>query len=932
MMKKLLLLFVVSFFFALSFKSVSAQACGGSFSCCSEGVSTRCRDANGDGISDNADRHPITGACLAGSENYCPGTTSNVSCSSVFNQYGVCSPYVPSCNVFEGNCYPTGSCPAGSGTIYCGGSLQTCCPNTNSCNYWIAQGGCGGGLDPDPPGPTPPPQACTPRAAGWTANRPQFTFAQGGTSSPNWDPVEGRYFLRTNNDDGMITVGWSQPAGDIDSIEYRFIPVDVNTGLNLPDSGGNSGCDHIRARCGTVSGGTTSLSFRPRDNRYFRMRLRFRHNCQSRWSGWRDFIVRIDGQVTGRIFILEPGATATQTGPNGSCLVSGAATSPLNTTMTVTATGGGYTYTDPALGSANARYRVFLPYQNPGAITIGVNNMPSNYTVACPVGGSYNSGNSTIPAPFLSNGTNGTMVQTHIYLCNAGSAMANPTAANITSPTQNQQVVPSFISGQYRINLNFSKPSTALVEYRLRPAGTPAGQECTAPGTQCGTIPDGSNSTTSTVSFIPTASAYVLDMRFTQIACNTTQATAWSPVRNFTVVGQVSGTVFDDPSGTASGNYCSDAGGLMPSSSGQIFTNFVGATSNRVGGNFTLTIPWGAANTGDVAYQDGTTVCGCPGSCTYNAVPKVATGVNFYRTDNSDSWWQVQGGPVLALGEAGVVVQSYIPASCSSPACEPYLIRRSSGAGTSGYVITGQSQDLTSAGQVDLRRDAGIDQLFVDQDLNNIIASTNPSVVREVYAEFIRRYKFTSERLRLDDFDGQDGRPFNEGASKPDDTPRNGVNAYWTGNDLTIDQAWNVGAGESIVVLVDGDVTIESPIDVAQGGFLAIITSGNITVDPDVGVAAASTTGVVEGVYIADGTLNFPSRGIAGGGDLKFVGEGTFVGWSGVTMDRDFNDGGGGAISNNTYPTEFFIYRPDFLLNAPPEMAQPRFVWREVAP
>lgn len=933
--------FAIVSLFLISSTKISAQSCQGSVTCCMSSLSQQCNDCNGDGIIRFPEDRNGTGACVCGMSSTYECTGNALITDSCANKFSNCTaiPNVSNCRyIMSHSCYQY-QCTDPGNPVFVGYPYEQCCPNTQTGAQWAAAGGCGNqATEPEGPPGGGPPQSCTPPAAGWTSNRPQFTFAQGGTSSASWDATEGKFFIRTqddttdDSDDGKIIVSWTTPGSQITNVDYRFIPTDIN-GVATADTNGAVGCNNLNAKCDTIGSGTTSITFRPRRNRYYKLRLRFRNGCGSgSWSAWREYVVRIDGQITGRVFVLGAGASAAQTGLNGSCVVTGTATAIPNSTITVTASEPGYTFTDPTLNASNARYRVYLPYLNPGSVTLGLNNVPSTYSVSCPSGGTYNSGNSTIAAPFLSNGLNGTVVNAHFYLCSAGTAVTAPTSANITSPTQNQQVTPYLQAGNYRVNLNFSKPATALVEYRLRPTGTPAGQECTATGSTCGTIADPSGSLTSTTSFIPTVSGYELDIRYTWTACSTTQTTAWSPVRTFTVVGSISGTVYDDPTGTAAGNYCSSGATLSQSSAGQLYTSFVGATLSRTGGNYSLLIPWGAGAAADVLYQDGTTVCGCPGGCTYTGVPKVATGVNFYRTDNSDSWWQAQGGPVLALGDVGVVVQSYIPASCVAPACQPYLIRSSGGAGTSGYILTGQSDDLSSVGQVDLRRDAGIDQLYVDQDGANIIANTNPAVVREVYAEFIRRYKFTSDRLRQDDFDGVSGRPLADGAVEPTHTPLNGGGAYWTGNDVTVDQAWTVSSGETRVILVDGDLTIESPIDVAQGGFLAFIVSGNIIVSPNLGVAAGSTTGVVEGVYIADGTLNFPSRGVAGGGDLKFVGEGTFVGWSGVSMDRDFNDGGAGAANNGTYPTEFFVYRPDFLMNAPDEMSRPRFVWREVAP
>lgn len=93
--------------------------------------------------------------------------------------------------------------------------------------------------------------------------------------------------------------------------------------------------------------------------------------------------------------------------------------------------------------------------------------------------------------------------------------------------------------------------------------------------------------------------------------------------------------------------------------------------------------------------------------------------------------------------------------------------------------------------------------------------------------------------------------------------------------------------------------------------------------------------GTIQGVFFADGMIDI--RGFSAGAgqltnvgsqecdmgtsrlpDKKFIGEGTFVGWSGVNLGRDFSDNCSFTRSwNSRSPTESFIFRPDFLLNVP---------------
>lgn len=161
--------------------------------------------------------------------------------------------------------------------------------------------------------------------------------------------------------------------------------------------------------------------------------------------------------------------------------------------------------------------------------------------------------------------------------------------------------------------------------------------------------------------------------------------------------------------------------------------------------------------------------------------------------------------------------------------------------------------------------------------------------------------------------------------------------AYFQNGDLRIESPWAVAAGETYVVFVDGNLTLadgdgasDQLIDVANGGFLAFIVSGDITFEESLGNSTlTNTTANVEGVFIADGTLTFASRGAAAGGDDRFVGEGSFIGWSGVNLDRDFSDGSSRSLENNDKAVELFIYRPDFLVNMPDIMLVPIRIWQE---
>jgi hypothetical protein len=171
-----------------------------------------------------------------------------------------------------------------------------------------------------------------------------------------------------------------------------------------------------------------------------------------------------------------------------------------------------------------------------------------------------------------------------------------------------------------------------------------------------------------------------------------------------------------------------------------------------------------------------------------------------------------------------------------------------------------------------------------------------------------------------------------------------GVFVY-SGN-LSIDETnpWYLGNEEQIVVFVDGNLTLNDTTGgenrlttVATGGdgFLMFIISGNMTITSQVGYdniyaqASAPDIANVEGVFVTDGI--FTVEGVTGVTDKKFIGAGTFVGWSGVDLQRSFADGTLPNLDNNA-PAESFIFRPDFIINAPRSIKSSQQTWREIAP
>ena len=199
-----------------------------------------------------------------------------------------------------------------------------------------------------------------------------------------------------------------------------------------------------------------------------------------------------------------------------------------------------------------------------------------------------------------------------------------------------------------------------------------------------------------------------------------------------------------------------------------------------------------------------------------------------------------------------------------------------------------------------------------------------------------------------------------------------------TGESYTVFVGGNLYIGERNSNFGNSYANDISPkITVAQGGYLSFIVKQDIHIAPQVGYInknihydnssgqlllvgdssfpdfGADTTqscesgdyqqnGIIQGVFLADGSIvvqsnvmsSIPTRldwvgskqcpiGVVP--DKKFVGEGTFVGWSGIELQRDFDDRCSFTKAwNSRQPTEVFNYRPDFLKNAP------EWMWRSI--
>ncbi len=158
------------------------------------------------------------------------------------------------------------------------------------------------------------------------------------------------------------------------------------------------------------------------------------------------------------------------------------------------------------------------------------------------------------------------------------------------------------------------------------------------------------------------------------------------------------------------------------------------------------------------------------------------------------------------------------------------------------------------------------------------------------------------------------------GVSQPDYNGGSGnYEIYTYTGDATLN--WSPAAGQRVIYLIDGNVTVSGNITVPTTGstFLAVFASRGITINTDVTR--------VDGWWVAR-TLTLPcvdtspADGTCDETDVQFTGQGSFVGYDSLTLARDQN------LTNNSQPSETFVYRPDLLINAPDPILVSKYIWR----
>jgi len=485
-----------------------------------------------------------------------------------------------------------------------------------------------------------------------------------------------------------------------------------------------------------------------------------------------------------------------------------------------------------------------------------------------------------------------------------------PAAPGGLTPANNANVN---ITASKNVTLSWAViPKATLYNVEIYPSNTPAGQECSGPDTHCRT---NDPTLTYTVTLTPVYSSYTWRVQGVNSTCSPTTIGTWT-TNTFNVQGNITGGFFNDPNHNAVvvGNLCQLAGAApqAPGAGGAISATTANpvntATGTITGTTYTINNVYYDTNTSvDAVVNPANWHCTCPVGCSYSGVSAPASGVNFFLTNASTAWWSSINGLLYAAAPTSTAVLSQIPTICGGSPCAQALSMR-----TVIFPINSEGFTMTGGGSIQSTYDPAKAYSDLRQDATTPrVTSLTLNSPHEDYNYFYDLYSMGATTPAVD-FSGP----------QPGAAPTNG-RAYFSNSDVTINTPWNVAANQSYVVFVHGNLTIANQIHVAEGGFLAFIVSGNITIDKSVGTAVHnSTVTQVEGVYIASGTFTVASNGV---GDLKFVGGGTFVGWGGVALNRDYVP----KVGNNANPTDLFQLRPDFTLNAPVRMSRALQLWQE---
>jgi len=512
------------------------------------------------------------------------------------------------------------------------------------------------------------------------------------------------------------------------------------------------------------------------------------------------------------------------------------------------------------------------------------------------------------------------------------------------------------------LNITWSNPgvpdtSSDINSYVIkvwdRSLGTTPPGTCTGGATKC------MRYTSTTTSISPAADAshgnnvYVA-VRAVNSTCTPIAYGDWSSNKSYDLVADISGNIYDavvEPNGS---NICS-VPNPVPStiniSSGYqgLVGNAGGTLITTPGTRFTYRAPyepnssWFNENTSltldlneNPSDPSNSFFCSCPGGDPFmcfhtNNLYAPSTDKHFYVTNidlSNGPWWQAQEGNVYGFNG----YNNFVPSACendvNAPICDANVVIRNVDDDPKSAGIPLSGGTISSGGYFTAYDD------ITEPHAEN---TQHSNMIKENYDYFVKNVDLnTVQNLPTS---GSTLTSVPTGGTNYD-----GAEVFDYSGNLTVSfDTQVVDSATKIIIFVDGNVTIQNDgsvgdrvLEVEKGGYFAIIASGSITFENEIGNACSfpscpSESTNIDGVYVASTRLIIEDDGDDALVDNMFVGEGTFVGWEGINLNRSFDTTSPiDRAINNEYPTERFIFRPDFNENTPELLKHPNLVWQEV--
>lgn len=293
--------------------------------------------------------------------------------------------------------------------------------------------------------------------------------------------------------------------------------------------------------------------------------------------------------------------------------------------------------------------------------------------------------------------------------------------------------------------------------------------------------------------------------------------------------------------------------------------------------------------------------------------------LNYYLINKTDSWFQVKGGDV----HAETSIRSYIPSSFL-PANRYFNLDLDT---YPGLITYGTDYDFWVS---------GFDPIFNTNGPE--YSSSKKWLAQSPFAPGKTNYQRFYQKLGSPTVDNFDGTINFSGL-------KDGINLFYSADKAIIEGAnsWTIPANKKVVILINGDLDLSlnqaKQIIVDKGGFIAFIVNGNINITQTMGSKKVANIGkpVLQGMYYAENKINTQTDINDNNGEgpgKMIVGEGLFYGKKGFVLERTLKDdcSDPANVCNLYYPSEYFIFRPDLVINAPYELWFSDIDWQEVVP